>query len=131
MSRSTGSYIAVVAQRHTVPAMTFPGFVQPETAAATIGGAPNGPVPVGASPQISQFNQSKNKGEPGYKLPEATCVWVTPPPGTQTQPGSRFYLPLLNRVIGLAAEANLNVPGAVSLADGTGTVVGITGEDIN
>jgi hypothetical protein len=31
----------------------------------------------------------------------------------------------------VAAEQNINVAGAVSIAGGTGTVIGISGEDIN
>jgi hypothetical protein len=45
--------------------------------------------------------------------------------------GGRFQLPLLNAAAQAAAEANLNVEGAVSIAGGTGTVVGIQGEDLN
>jgi hypothetical protein len=131
MSRTTGNFVPVVGSRPFIPSTTFPGFLQPETVAATIGGAPNASVAPGSNAQLAQFNQSKSKNAAGYKLPEAHCVWTTVPAGAQYVVGGRFSVPLLNDAIRGAALANINVAGAVSIASGTGTVVGISGEDIN
>lgn len=131
MSRTTGAFTPCVGQRPGNPDVTFGGFLQPETVAATIGGTPNASVTPGANHQLVQFNMSKARNEIGYRLPTATCVWATIPSGSQYTVGGRFQLPLLNAAAQAAAEANLNVEGAVSIAGGTGTVVGIQGEDLN
>lgn len=131
MSRTTGTFIPVIAQRPFDSTTTFTGLLQPETVGATISGSPNSSVAPGANRQLAQFNQSKSKGAAGYKLPEAHCVWNVVPPGAQYEVGGRFSIPLLNGTILGAAEANINVAGAVSIAGGVGTVVGITSEDIN
>lgn len=131
MSRTTGSFVPVIGARPFDPNTTFPGFLQPETVAATINGAPNASVAPGSNPQLAQFNQSKGKSAAGYKLPEAHCVWTSVPAGTQYVVGGRFSIPLLNGTIRVAAELNINNPGVVSIAGGAGTVVGLSGEDIN
>lgn len=131
MSRTTGNFIPVIGQRPTDVQTTFTGFLQPETVAATIAGTPNSSVAVGSNPQLIQFNQSKTKGAIGYKLPMVHCVWVTVPPGTQYQVGGRFSITVLNTAFRVAAEVALNVAGVVAIANGTATVVGLSGEDIN
>jgi hypothetical protein len=131
MSRTTGAFSPVVGQRPNEPTTTFAGFLQPETVAATISSTPNSSAPVGSNHQLVQFNMSKARNEIGYRLPVATCIWVTVPTGTQYSVGGRFNLPLLNTSTQAQAELNLNVAGAVSIAGGTATIVGIQGEDIN
>lgn len=131
MSRTTGNFEPVVGQRPNLPNVTFPGFVQPETTAATIGGTPNSSVAAGPNHQLVQFNQSKNQGQIGYKLPEARCVWTAVPPGNQYQVGGRFNVVLLNDAVRTAAELALNVTSGLAIAGGTGTIVGLSGEDIN
>jgi hypothetical protein len=131
MTRTTGPFTPVIGQRTNDPTTTFAGFLQPETVAASIGGAPNSSVAAGAKHQLVQFNQSKGRNQIGYKLATATCVWETVPSGSQYTVGGRFSIPLLNGTILVAAENNLNNVGAVSIAGGTGTVVGILSEDIN
>ena len=131
MSRTTGNFIPVIGQRPADVQTTFPGFLQPETVAATISGTPNSSVAPGSKRQLVQFNQSKTKGGIGYKLPMVHCVWVTIPSGTQYKVGGRFSITILNSAFGTAAEANMNVAAKVAIAGGTGTVVGLSGEDIN
>ena len=131
MTRTTGAFAACVGQRPSAPTTTFGGFLQPETIAATIASTPNSSAPVGSNHQLVQFNMSKARNEIGYRLPVATCVWDTVPDSSQYTVGGRFSIPLLNTSIQTQAEMQLNVTGAVSIAGGTGTVVGIQGEDIN